>query len=194
MSVPRPASPAKLVVGVFLKERPLIRKAAAELIAAFGSLDMVSPWLAFDRTDYYEPEMGGPLFRRLMAFKTPVEQDGLADIKLATNAIEARFSVGGKRRMNIDPGCLLRERFVLASGKNFTHRIYLGKGIYADLTLVYRRGRFETLPWTYPDYAAEPMLDWLGRVRRKYVRDLQEAASPGGASAPAPAGEREAEP
>ena len=78
----------------------------------------------------------------------------------------------GRRRVNLDPGYLLLERFVLASGKNFTHRIYIGQGIYADLTLMFQKGAFRTLPWTYPDYAARDMQSFLTQVRRKYAADL----------------------
>ena len=75
--------------------------------------------------------------------------------------------------MNIDPGYLLLERFVLATGKNFTHRIYLGGGIYADLTLIYTRGDFQALPWTYPDYADPRMIRHLNQIRHRYTIDLK---------------------
>jgi len=85
------------------------------------------------------------------------------------------YSLNQGRRANIDPGYLLYERFVLASGKNFAHRIYIGHCIYADLTLIYRKGAFETLPWTYPDYADQPILSFLERVRKKYAVDIKRA-------------------
>ena len=75
--------------------------------------------------------------------------------------------------VNIDPGYLLHERFVLATGKNYSHRIYIGKGIYADLTLMYTKGKFEPLPWTYPDYASENIIDFLEKVRKKYGVDIK---------------------
>jgi hypothetical protein len=87
--------------------------------------------------------MGGPLHRRLMVFKSLVEQTELAAIKRMTNELEQKYQRQGQRRVNIDPGYLLAERFVLATGKNFTHRIYIGQGIYADLTLIYQKGDFK---------------------------------------------------
>ncbi len=140
----------------------------------FGAIDMVSLWFPFDFTTYYAPEMGSPLFRRVLAFKTLIQQTGLVDIKLATNEIERAYSAGGKRRVNLDPGYLVHERLVLATGKNYSHRIYLDKGIYADLTLTYRRGAFEALPWTYPDYAHYHLMSFLERVRKKYVFDVKQ--------------------
>ena len=97
----------------------------------------------------------------------------MADIKLETNLLEDQYVRGGRRRVNIDPGYLLYERFVLASGKNFSHRIYIGKKIYADLTLIYQRGVFEKLPWTYPDYADQPIISFLERARARYSADLE---------------------
>ena len=130
--------------------------------------------MPFDQTTYYEPEMGQPLFRRMLAFKNMIHQSQLAEIKLGTNKIESLFVVDGKRTVNIDPGYLLLERLVLATGKNFSHRIYIGKDIYADLTLIYRQGRFESLPWTFPDYAGKQIQQFLQRVRSKYAIDLKK--------------------
>ncbi len=173
MSLPREPNPAKLVVGLFMKDKDLFDNLAKELLEKIGPMDMVSSWFSFDYTDYYESEMGTSLFRRMFAFKTLIEQNTLADIKILTNEIELKYSKEGKRKINIDPGYLTLERFVLATGKNFTHRIYLEKGIFADLTLIYQKGGFQKLPWTYPDYIQNNMLDFLGSVRRKYARDLK---------------------
>ena len=130
--------------------------------------------MPFDYTSYYENEMGAPLFRRVFAFDKLIRQNDLAAIKLDTNHIEQKYTQNGKRRVNIDPGYMLHERFVLASGKNFSHRIYLDEGIYADLTLMYINGSFQKLPWTYPDYADRPMQTVLERIRKKYIADLAD--------------------
>ncbi len=175
MSIPQNPQPAKLVVGLIMKDRELFEPLGGELSAGFGPVDMVSAWLPFDYTSYYEPEMGKPLYRRLLTFKKLIGQDELAEIKLVTNRLEQTSLQNDRRRVNIDPGYLLYERFVLASGKNFSHRIYIGRGIYADLTLIYQRGRFEKLPWTYPDYADQPMQEFLTRVRNKYALDLKSS-------------------
>ena len=178
MSLPRQPAPAKLVVGMFMRDKALFESVTAELLVGYGELDIVSPWMPFDYTSYYEQEMGAPLFRRMVVFKQLTQQSELSEIKLATNAIENTYRQQDKRQVNIDPGYLLLERFVLASGKNFSHRIYIGGGIYADLTLVYQHGAFQTLPWTYPDYADRPMTDFLEQVRAKYIHDLKSIAGP----------------
>jgi Domain of unknown function (DUF4416) len=172
MSKPQEPKPAKLVIGLFMQDRALFEPLAAELASEFGCLDMVSSWMPFNYTTYYQQEMGTPLFRRLLAFKPLIEQLQLAAVKLTTNRLEDQYTRSGRRRVNIDPGYLLYERFVLASGKNFSHRIYIGHRIYADLTLIYQGGAFEKLPWTYPDYADRPILSFLEQVRDKYAADL----------------------
>jgi hypothetical protein len=173
MSVPQPPTPAKAVVSLVMKDTGLLEPAARGLGRLLGDIDLVSAWLPFDYTDYYAGEMGTPLVRRMLVFKDLIAQDRLAELKQSTNELESRFAADGRRRVNIDPGYLLRERFVLASGKNFSHRIYIGGGIFADLSLVYRRGAYHPLDWTYPDYADAPMRAFLEKVRNKYVLDLK---------------------
>jgi len=177
MSRPRPPVPAKLVVGLFLNDKNLAPEVMDALQARFGPIDLLSPWFDFDCTDYYTIEMGTPLFRRMAAFATLIEQQAPAGIKCQTNALEVHFAKGGKRRVNLDPGYLLHERFVLATGKNYTHRIYIGEGIYADLTLIFQKGGYRPLPWTYPDYAADEMRAFLALVRRQYADDLEASSN-----------------
>ncbi|HSO66345.1 MAG TPA: DUF4416 family protein, partial [Desulfatirhabdiaceae bacterium] len=98
-------------------------------------------------------------------------------IKILTNTIESDMSEHDRRTVNIDPGYLLRERFVLATGKNYAHRIHIGNGVYADLTLLYQNGGFQTLPWTYPDYAQQNIQKYLIMVRRKYIEDMKKEKS-----------------
>lgn len=174
MSIPAPSRPAKLLVGFFLVRQNLAAAIMECLEDLFGPADIVSCWLPFNYTDYYTQEMGGPLYRRMVAFKRLIDQEQLPDIKHQTNAIESDYATHGGRVVNIDPGYLLLERLVLATGKNFSHRIYLRRGIYADLTLIYRKGWFESLPWTYPDYTDAQLQDFLFKVRKKYALDLKD--------------------
>jgi len=174
MSIPQTARPAKLVIGVFTPIKKKIDHLALELSSQFGQIDLVSSWMDFNYTSYYEPEMGSALVRRVFTFKRLIEQGELAAVKIATNQIEETFSSTGRREANIDPGYMLHERFVLASGKNFSHRIYIDLGIYADLTLIYQKGSFQKLAWTYPDYADQAVLTFLGQVRSKYTLDVRQ--------------------
>lgn len=174
MSKPTLPSRAKLVIGIFTADKSLAEPILKELTGRFGPVDMMSPWFSFHHTEYYEREMGGPLYRRMFAFAQLIAQDDLPEIKLATNKIEAAFAENDSRKVNIDPGYLLMERFILATGKNFTHRVYLAWGIYADLTLIYTKGDFQNLPWTYPDYAEPEMHDFLKAVRKKYAACLKD--------------------
>ncbi|WP_084502903.1 DUF4416 family protein [Desulfatirhabdium butyrativorans] len=182
MSEPKPPDPAKLVIGVFLRDASRFAAIFDVLIEQFGPVDILSRWFPFDFTAYYASEMGKPLFRRMMSFNGTIDPDCLAQIKLKTNEIETALQQEGRRTVNIDPGYLLRERFVLATGKNFAHRISIGKGIYADLTLIFQRGDFQTLAWTYPDYAQENVIGFLRKVRNKYIFDLKHRKIDGPAS------------
>lgn len=173
MSTPKPPQPAKLVIGLFTKAKERADDVCNRLQERYGPIDLISRWFDFSFTDYYQAEMGAPLFRRVFAFERLIAQEQLAPIKCHTNTVETEFSRQGRRLVNIDPGYLLYERFVLATGKNYTHRIYIGHDIYADLTLIYQKGAYRPLPWTYPDYASPQMGDFLMKVRRKYGADLK---------------------
>jgi len=95
--------------------------------------------------------------------------------KLRTNELERKYSEGGRRKINLDPGYITESNLVLASTKAYNHRIYLKEGIYAEVTLIYRKKTgYEPLPWTYPDYRTRLALDFFGEVRRLYREELKK--------------------
>ena len=103
----------------------------------------------------------------------------LVAVKLWTNQLESfRLNENQGRTVNIDPGYIAAAKFVLATGKDYSHRIYLGEGIYGDLTLIYRSGGYAPLPWTYPDYASEPLRNLLGLLRKRYLWQLKNDRGP----------------
>ena len=173
MSIPQHSIPAKLIVGLFMKDKTIIGQIVEAFIKEFGKIDIVSPWFDFNHTNYYDSEMGTPLFRRIFSFQTLIKQTSLPDIKTFTTTIEKLYENQNKRQVNIDPGYLLKERFVLATYKNYTHRIYIGKKTFADLTMIYQKGSFQSLPWTYPDYAEKNIKSFIELVREKYLIDLK---------------------
>jgi len=167
MSLPHEPEPVKLIASLFSPEKALLERVIDELSGIFGTADWISPECFFDRTRYYEKEMGWPLHRRFISFERLIRPEQLVSIKLRCNEVEKRYLHEGKRRINVDPGYISPERLVLATGKNYVHRIYLSKGIYADLTLVFRKGCFEPLAWTYKDYS-----DPVTREHFKKIRDI----------------------
>jgi hypothetical protein len=173
VSTPRTPPPVKLVASLFSAERPLMEEAISFLSNAVCPVDWVSGEMAFDKTDYYTAEMGWPLFRRFVSFAALIPFEDLVRIKLLTNEYESKTGLYGRRRINIDPGCLSAERLILATGKNYIHRVYLGSGIYADLTLIYREGSFRKLEWTYPDYASPEVTEMFNTLRGKYLQQLR---------------------
>ncbi|RLA90998.1 MAG: DUF4416 domain-containing protein [Deltaproteobacteria bacterium] len=176
MSIPGRPLPVKPLVSVIYAQPTVAVNLLSELTAWFGPADLISPWLPFTQTSYYTAEMGPGLCRRLISFLHLSAPPALATGKLFTNRLEQRYALGGRRLVNIDPGYIARARLVLATGKNYVHRLYLDQGIYGDLTLVYQQGRFQPLPWTYPDYANPPLLDLLHLVRKKYLWQLRTLA------------------
>lgn len=167
MSVPKEPEQAKLILGLLFRDRAVRDQALELLFRQFGPPDFLTEPQSFAYTNYYDEEMGPGILRQVCSLLHLVRPDSLPDIKLFTNELEYQFSVEGKRRINIDPGLLSEERLILATGKNYTHRVYLRNGIYADLTLVYQKGAYQSLPWTYPDYQEPALLHFLGALRQK---------------------------
>jgi hypothetical protein len=176
MSQPGRPLPVKPVASLLLAREDLGPAVLKRLSDLLGPPDLVGPWWPFAATDYYTPEMGPNLGRRLVSFLHLADPGQLASWKVYTNGIEAGFTLGGRRAVNLDPGYLAKERLVLATGKNYSHRLYLEQGIYGDLTLTYGRGGFRPLPWSYPDYARGEMPAFLELVRRKYLWQLKVMA------------------
>ena len=178
MSTPHEPLAAKLVCSAVAGDPDALWPQFGPVLEArFGPVEMIAPPRPFSFTHYYDAEMGAGLTRRMLVFARLVAQDTLRAVKLFTNSLEKKLArADGTRRLNLDPGILTQERMVLATGKNYTHRIYLGDGIFGDLTLVFQAGSWQTLPWTFPDYASSEMLALFTDIRRRYRRDLRENA------------------
>lgn len=155
----------------------IYRTTAAEtldlLTRDFGRVGFASDPLPFAYTSYYEPEMGAPLSRMIVAFEQLMPRDGLPGIKLRTNAIEELFLCEGKRTVNIDPGFLSLENVCLATTKPYSHRIYLTQGIWAEVTLMYKDDSYQAFPWTYPDYASQELKTIFNALRTYYKGRLK---------------------
>jgi len=158
--------PVKLIVGMIAGDVELFEQSAEKLAELFGQIDLVSEDFNFDFTHYYDEEMGRGLIRRFASFERLIMPDEIARIKCQCNDIEQTFAVEGNRRVNLDPGYISESKLVLASTKDFAHRIYLGSGIYAEITLSFVRGKWVSHPYTFPDYASGIYNEFFTRVRK----------------------------
>lgn len=164
-----------------LAGRPEWLEAAERLLAdAFSPIDLASGLIPFDFTAYYEQEMGPGLLRKFVTHERLISPGDLAGIKLRTNQLEAELArelaPSVPRPVNLDPGYLDGSKVVLATTKDYVHRIYLGQGIYAEVTLIYKKGSFVPTPWTYRDYATPPYLAFFAQARARYLEQLKDAA------------------
>ena len=161
---------AKLICGLIGKEADL--SAARKLLQeAFGKIDSRSEVFNFDFTDYYEPEMGKDLLREWVSFEGTFSQPEIVRAKLKTIGMERDLAnADGRRRVNLDPGFISGSKLVLASTKNFSHRIYLWGGIFAEVTLVFEHCSFIPLRWSYPDYRADTAIEYFEKTRELFLR------------------------
>ena len=173
MGTAREPQPVKFIVGLLTAERPLFDLARDALVAAYGPADYESTSLPFDQTAYYDAELGTPIWRRFLAFQRLIAPDELPAVKRHTNELEQTWACEGRRRINLDPGYIALGKLVLATTKDYGHRLYLGRGIYGEVTLIYRDGAWQLLPWTYPDYRTLVYHVILDEIRTIYNQQLR---------------------
>lgn len=166
----------KLIVGVIYHDTDIYDSAISILKGEFGEIDNTSEVFSFSKeySSYYDGELGGEGMRIILSFKETVDPSRQAEIKLFTNSIEEKFSVDGKRRINLDPGFISHGRLLLATTKKTGFRIPLSDGIYSELTLFWARGAWHKLPWTYRDYQSERVQRFLTKTRKIYLSQRTE--------------------
>jgi hypothetical protein len=183
MGKPRQPRPVKLLVGLLGSDPDLLRRARQLLVKRFGPADLESEFWPFDTTDYYADEMGSGLQRWFLSFGQLIGPERLVEIKHETNALEQQIAEATLlpdilRPVNLDPGYIELSRLVLASTKDNAHRVYLGHGIYAELTLLYAHGDWQALPWTYPDYRKSEYHRFFTKVRERLREQHSRPAPP----------------
>jgi len=175
-----PVKKVKLFCGIIGRNSEIISRARNELIPLLGSIDHESEVFQFDFTDYYTAEMGAGLLRQFVSFAEPGDPRKLAEIKLATNDIEDKFAVtiDGRtiRTVNLDPGYITAANLILATTKDFAHRICIGDGIYAEVTLNFRKSGLVFFDWTYPDFKSGKYTPFFMETRRRYMEEIPQSA------------------
>ncbi len=179
MGTIHPPTPVLLILAAFSRYPQALEWARGTAQASWGEIALKSPVFSFQETDYYEPTMGSGLLKQFFAFSELIDPGRIADLKIQTNGWEWEYKQLGlhpePRPLNLDPGYIALGKLVLASTKDFFHRIYLSRGIYAEVTLFYRHGSWETLPWTFADYRRADYQQFFLQCRSYLHRQLKEA-------------------
>jgi len=184
MAEPKPFLPVKLIAGLISSSAVHFQETEKSLTDHYGPTDLKSHYFDFGLTDYYEKQMGKNLQRVFLSFASLISPEKLSGIKAETNALEEtlrRDSGGSFRVVNIDPGIVTPSALIMATTKNFAHRVPLAGGIYAHLEFLFTKSGVKTLDWTYPDFRQPGYQEFFIAVRRIYLGQLKQLRSPGGA-------------
>ena len=163
-----------LISAICAQNQELLQDSLLKLEKEFGQVLLTSEHFAFQHTNYYEKEMGPGLVKQYFAFTEKIDPSEIAEKKRISNDLETHFAQNGERSVNIDPGYVEVPKLVLATTKNFSHRIYLSRGIYGDVQLFWQKGAFQSNPWTYPDYKDPIALNFFTLVRNKLMSSIME--------------------
>ena len=165
---------AKLFIGMISSDSVLFDSMIEKLCLLYGPVDRISDDVAFDRTEYYYDEMGRTLLKRFVSFDQLIDQDAIIEIKHTTNALEQNELNEQKGRLiNLDPGYVTAAKVMLATTKDYSHRLYLGRQIFGEITLSFKGGHALGHPWTYPDYLKKEYTDFFEKVRVHYMRQIK---------------------
>jgi hypothetical protein len=174
LNVPKPV---KLIIGILAANNKCLNTAVDVLIDNLGKTDFVSDIWPFDKTDYYNKQTGPRILRQFISMERLIDPGKLAKIKLKTNKLEQKLAktlvLPLPRPVNLDPGVIEPSKLVLATTKNYSHRIYIGKSIYAEVTLIFDKGRWRPLEHTYPDYRQQCYFDFFEKVRTRLLQQLK---------------------
>lgn len=161
------------IASVFAADKNMFAMTEAVLTPRLGKCIYRSEPMPFAHTNYYTDEMGPDLKRIVFAFDELVDPKELVALKIWSNSLEETWSQDGCRRVNIDMGYVSLAKLVLATTKDHAHRLYLGQGIYGEVTLHYTGGEFLPWPWTYPDYASASYRQLFGAIRELHRLKLR---------------------
>jgi hypothetical protein len=165
--------PVKYFAAITFTDAKFLDKVMKELEDTFSAVEMKSDIYNFSQfTNYYRKEMGDNLKKLFIVFSDLESPEQLADKKILSNKMEDKYVVKGKRAINIDPGYITEAKVVLATTKNYSHRIYLKSGIYGDVHLCFVSKSFQKQAWTYPDYQQTKIIDFFNQVRKIYFTQL----------------------
>ena len=174
MGTIQPPAQVKLFCALLVAPTVSMPEVEAILAQTYGAIVLRTTPIPFTQTTYYEREMGPHLARLYLAFDPCISIAALAAVKHTTNRLEALWATtDGQRRINIDPGYLDLAKVVLASTKDHSHRLYIGDGIFAEVTLRYRQDAFQPWEWTYPDYRVPTTLAFFQQLRELYKTQLR---------------------
>ena len=170
-------SAVKLICGIIASQEAVFKKAEEYLVDLYGPLDLTSTLSEFVFTDYYEKQMGKNLKRKFLSFGNLISPEALSEIKIRTNILEEEIREefkAGKRIINLDPGYMTASALIMATAKDFAHRIPLRNGIYAHLEFLFGKNDVRTLSWTYPDFNSEVYQKFFLEARRIYLSQIQK--------------------
>ncbi len=166
-----------MIVGVLAADEKCLAAAMEAVAGEFGRLDLLSDVWGFDKTSYYKEQTGGEILRQFVSVEKLIDPGELAEIKHSTNKLEQALAGELKtdlpRPVNLDPGIIEPSKLILATTKNYSHRVYIGSKMYAEVTLIYDKHQWRPMPYTYPDYRQQCYWDFFEKVRRRLVEQLK---------------------
>ncbi len=177
MAETRIIEPVVRFCAVISRHAEAIQWAIDRLAASWGGIAMRADAVSFDAHGFYAETMGDELRQVLVMLDGFVDPGGLADWKHLTMDWEREYAAASEhaepRPLNLDPGYVTQAKMVLATIKDRDHRIYLTRGMFAEVTLNYVGKRWVHHRWTYPSYRSDEVAQFSQACRDRLRNHLQ---------------------
>ena len=171
-----PQKPVKLMVGMLSQDEQMFDLAEQLMADLWGAIDISSDVMPFIYTRYYNRAMGEGLLRKFVAFEKLILPEDISNIKHRSNQLELDLQesplakqMDVKRAVNLDPGYINSSKLVLVTTKDYSHRVFIGNDMYAEATLHYCYEKWNSWPYTYPDYGSGDYDPFLNAARDSYI-------------------------
>jgi hypothetical protein len=182
MGQPTFHAPVARLLAVITRYDEALAWTKATLAGAWGPVALQSPSFPFRETDYYTATMGPELNKTFLVFEPLADPGDVADWKFRSNAWEDEYAALRRhdelRPLNLDVGYITPAKLVLASTKDHAHRMYLGRGMYAEVTLFYKHRMWQHHDFTFPDYRRADYHAFFEEVRRWLRQQSTKPALP----------------
>ncbi len=173
--------PVTFIVGILAIDEDALAQANELIVQQLGPVESRSEAWPFSSTKYYAKEMSETLLRQFVSLAQLSAPGDLVKLKLASNSLELAHAQqrdrGRRRAINLDPGYITPAKLILASTKDFSHRLYLDRGIFGEVTLQYVHSSWRSFPWSFPDYAEPRYHRFFSDVRSRLLEQLRKQES-----------------
>ncbi len=164
---------AKFFVSIIYSSDDILSDLEKRLIKKFGIIDYRTRSFPYVSGEFFR-DKGPAQHRVFLSFVKLMKRERIVSVKKYTTGLEQRFMKQERQGAKIDPGYLTLSNVFIATGRDYFHRAYIGKGVYLENEYRYVGKRYQPWEWTPPDLHKPENVFFFHEIRVLYQRQLGE--------------------